>query len=383
MCERMYKYLRFCLVVIILTKLLRGEIVTVGTGFFVMLDIIVLNYSDMFRFFHSCRLPEVLEKFVYQSIYEPNRSFVSLCLQYIYQFKGIAIEPFTCDICSLRLGNHDYDLQYKTSNECSCSSIHSMHVCQYCIRMDLRSQILGDQRVSTLRCLGRKCNLDDRFVRTRIGNDSKVITLLDRNQIEEAISNTAINKKIATKKESEKFWRCPSPDCTYVAFVDNKNHTPSTLQSVFSFVCSAFSTTSCKDPRKVTCPECKISSCHCCYAVWTKGIVDHMHQSCEIHKMKLEKLSKADNKAFEQWASEKGSTKVKPCPLCHSLIEKNAGCIHMTCRCKYEFCWNCERQWVRGHNMACRDRPVASNSTSTIQNANNRRNPMIAWLFGN
>lgn len=32
----------------------------------------------------------------------------------------------------------------------------------------------------------------------------------------------------------------------------------------------------------------------------------------------------------------------KPCPKCDSKIEKNGGCMHMTCRkCLHEFCWIC------------------------------------------
>lgn len=46
----------------------------------------------------------------------------------------------------------------------------------------------------------------------------------------------------------------------------------------------------------------------------------------------------------------------KACPKCSVSIEKNEGCMRMTCRnCLYEFCWLCMNKWsVHGYNMdAC------------------------------
>lgn len=49
-------------------------------------------------------------------------------------------------------------------------------------------------------------------------------------------------------------------------------------------------------------------------------------------------------------------TTTKGCPKCHRRVEKNKGCLHMTCQspCFYQFCWNCLGPWEENHdNFRC------------------------------
>ncbi|KAI9779005.1 MAG: hypothetical protein M1816_003782 [Peltula sp. TS41687] len=67
---------------------------------------------------------------------------------------------------------------------------------------------------------------------------------------------------------------------------------------------------------------------------------DHRPCPCALVKKWLKKCE--DDSETSNWIS----ANTKECPKCHSTIEKNGGCNHMTCRkCKYEFCWMCMGVW--------------------------------------
>ena len=50
------------------------------------------------------------------------------------------------------------------------------------------------------------------------------------------------------------------------------------------------------------------------------------------------------------WSDEKEELQVagllvRSCPQCHEYIEKNGGCDHMTCRCRFQFSWSTRKPW--------------------------------------
>jgi len=82
---------------------------------------------------------------------------------------------------------------------------------------------------------------------------------------------------------------------------------------------------------EVQCPTCKRASCFDCGSVWHEG------QSCK----------QAEEAGLISWTVGRD---VGRCPRCRSMIEKNAGCNHMTCSiCRFQFCWICTRKWSYNH----------------------------------
>jgi len=74
-----------------------------------------------------------------------------------------------------------------------------------------------------------------------------------------------------------------------------------------------------KECQNWTCIDCKYNFCTHCLA--------------EYHLNSCEEESENDN-----W---KRNNNVKLCPKCGISIQKTEGCSHMTCTCKYQFCYIC------------------------------------------
>jgi len=83
--------------------------------------------------------------------------------------------------------------------------------------------------------------------------------------------------------------------------------------------------------------RCGFSFCFSCHNE------AHVPASCDQVKLWLKKCN--DDSETGHWFA----ANTRDCPRCSVLIEKNAGCNHMTCRqCSHEFCWMCNKPW-KGH----------------------------------
>nr|GMC54405.1 probable E3 ubiquitin-protein ligase RNF217 [Ipomoea batatas]GMC55132.1 probable E3 ubiquitin-protein ligase RNF217 [Ipomoea batatas] len=96
-----------------------------------------------------------------------------------------------------------------------------------------------------------------------------------------------------------------------------------------------------------TCPSCKRSFCAECQVPW------HPEFTCQEFKM-LNTEKKNEDALVMTLAKKKQWQK---CPKCKMLVEKSEGCLHMTCRCKHQFCYRCGKEWSSTHG-ACQFQPI-------------------------
>ena len=91
----------------------------------------------------------------------------------------------------------------------------------------------------------------------------------------------------------------------------------------------------------VVCAGCSFVYCFQCN---DHDIGDHRPSTCmQVREWNAKAQSESEN---IKWLT----ANAKQCPRCHVYIEKNEGCMHMTCRksaggCGYEWCWLCRGPW--------------------------------------
>lgn len=208
---------------------------------------------------------------------------------------------FECFIC------YDDSPDLTFSMECGHTT------CLECYRQYAQQKIMDEGQAETLKCPQFKCTI--------LLNRQAVLTLFEKSHPDVIKKyNEYLLKHFVMIMDKMAF--CPSPDCQYILEVPSiKRIDPNKI--VPTVVCN-----------------CKNSFCFAC------GGEDHRPATCSITSAWLKRCQ--DDSETANWI--KANT--QECPKCHSTIEKNGGCNHMTCKqCRYEFCWVCMGAWSSHGNQ--------------------------------
>ena len=112
--------------------------------------------------------------------------------------------------------------------------------------------------------------------------------------------------------------------------------------------------------RLALCGKCSFSFCKECNAAWhglspCANLATRWRSADAAGKALLREKYGArvvEEVANAEWVLQH----TKPCPNCHTHIQKNGGCNHITCRhCNFEWCWLCSCKYQPGHyrNGSC------------------------------
>ncbi|CAL5442895.1 unnamed protein product [Camellia sinensis] len=88
------------------------------------------------------------------------------------------------------------------------------------------------------------------------------------------------------------------------------------------------------------CPNCRRLFCAQCNVSWHDGM------EC----VEFQGLSKGGRESEDLMAMELAKKKKwRRCPNCKFYVEKDDGCLHITCRCGFHFCYRCGSKWTESH----------------------------------
>ena len=221
---------------------------------------------------------------------------------------------FTCPIC------FDETPLSQTASLISCPSHH--RVCLNCFRQGYNAMILDNER--DLSCFIQGCS-------------AHVLPEDLQNQIVPEIYDRYLATRVIVLLDKEhKYQYCPNPKCAQLILVDDA----CIQQATQSPGPSTTSSSSSAPPPVLNfpkCPACLERFCVLCQRP------EHVESSCDGAALP------EPERLFRLWLAEQ-SSKVKPCPSCKALTQKNEGCNHMTCvHCRAQWCWLCSMAYTSSH----------------------------------
>lgn len=173
-----------------------------------------------------------------------------------------------------------------------------------------------------------------------------------------------ISHHIGTKlQENISSIKCPDPDCRSVIVMDECVDVvpPVVLERWSSALCESLVLSSQRfycpfkdcsmlliddgdeDVSQAVCPSCQRLFCARCKVSWHVGYECVDYQSLDVNERNREDLLLLDLAKTQKW---------KRCPKCRFYVERREGCLHITCRCKYQFCYGCGDSWSDKH-LSC------------------------------
>ncbi|TVU05662.1 hypothetical protein EJB05_48833, partial [Eragrostis curvula] len=119
---------------------------------------------------------------------------------------------------------------------------------------------------------------------------------------------------------------CPFPDCSELMVADDDVEGSAVVTQSECQVC-----------RRLFCARCGA-------APWHNGV------TCDEYGG----LGKGDRGQEDMMLLEMASgRKWKRCPSCQFIVERTEGCRHITCRCGFQFCYDCGTSWLGGSHSGC------------------------------
>jgi len=195
----------------------------------------------------------------------------------------------TCAVC--------FD-QYPVTDMCAARCRH--YYCKNCWQGYIHAAVDNGPACLDLRCIDPDCKA--------VVSRSIIDEVVDE-QHSEKYKRYSVRSYV---EDNRKLAWCPAPDCTYAA--ESLVEAPGEALDVFC--------------------NCGNTFCFNC------GEEAHRPADCQIvHKWMLKNSAESENFT---WIL----ANTKPCPKCKRPIEKNQGCMHITCsQCRHEFCWLCSGPW--------------------------------------
>ncbi|CED82078.1 Predicted E3 ubiquitin ligase [Phaffia rhodozyma] len=206
---------------------------------------------------------------------------------------------FECPICCI-----DFSAEEVAAETLALGCGH--RACKECWKQYLEGKIKDEGESVRIQCLESGCG---RVVSVNVVESLVSAPLKER--YDALLNRTYVDDNPTLR------W-CPAPECEYA--VECKQAPPKVLDKIIPTV------------------KCKCGQVFCFGCGYS---ADHRPVICRVATKWLKKC--ADDSETSNWIS----ANTKECIKCHSTIEKNGGCNHMTCKkCKHEFCWVCMGDWT-------------------------------------